>query len=226
MVKPDVSKQNIAEKARKVAHDNSQPIKQAQVVKKVIEKKQDPKVAVAKKADDQGVKEVPRKPVANQPVARQPASKEPEDEQPIVPKKSAAKQVEDEKKQPTQHYDKNKDTDNTEENPDDENKGKGKGEEDNETHVETNEVEGHKPAANKKGLGVGKVLKKQGQTEGKSYKLAKDARCAEDVKQLCSSLPKDNNFAILVCLQDAAVVSCTFSLLLHTHVIYFIHLSF
>ena len=53
-----------------------------------------------------------------------------------------------------------------------------------------------------------KVEKKQGQEDGKSFKLGKHPSCVDDAKQLCTDIPKDNNFAVLVCLQDAAAVSC------------------
>ena len=214
--KANVAKPAAAKQVNKVANNNPQPVKKVQVVEKVIEQhvKQDPKVAAkpvqiakegaAKKANEQVVKAVPKEPVAQQPAAKEPENQR---EQPVVPKKPVTKQPQDEKVQPAQHEDKSKDSDNSEENAGDENQTREVGDEDKETQNEKNEVE-EKPTEKKKGLGVGKVLKKQGQTEGKGYKLAKDARCAEDVKQLCSSLPKDNNFAILVCLQDAAVVSC------------------
>ncbi|XP_065064427.1 Golgi apparatus protein 1-like [Rhopilema esculentum] len=67
---------------------------------------------------------------------------------------------------------------------------------------ETEEKKNQKPS--KKGLGVVKVLKKQGQDNVKGFKLSKQPACVDDIKQLCSNLPKDNNFAVLVCLQDAA----------------------
>ena len=69
---------------------------------------------------------------------------------------------------------------------------------------ETEEKKNQKPS--KKGLGVVKVLKKQGQDNVKGFKLSKQPACVDDIKQLCSNLPKDNNFAVLVCLQDAAAV--------------------
>ena len=41
----------------------------------------------------------------------------------------------------------------------------------------------------------------------KSQKLGSDeSPCAEDISQLCHEVPKGNNFAILVCLQDKAKV--------------------
>ena len=52
-----------------------------------------------------------------------------------------------------------------------------------------------------------KGTKQQGKEDGKSFKLAKHPSCVDDVKQLCQALPKENNFGILVCLQDAAAVS-------------------
>ena len=220
-----------AKQVNKVADNNPQSVKKAQDVEKVIEQhvKQDPKVAeakpmqnakeaVVKKPNEQLVKAVPKEPVTQEPAAKKPEN---EREQPVVPKKPVAKQPQDEKVQPAKHEDKSKDSDNSEENAVDGNQTKEEGEDGKETHDETNEVE-EKPTEKKKGLGVGKVLKKQGQAEGKGYKLAKDPRCAEDVKQLCSSLPKDNNFAILVCLQDAAVVSCAPSL----YNLYFFYIYF
>ena len=59
----------------------------------------------------------------------------------------------------------------------------------------------------KKPFGVKKVMGRQGQDNVRGFKLAKEPACADDVKQLCSSIPKENNFAILVCLQDSAAVS-------------------
>ena len=53
---------------------------------------------------------------------------------------------------------------------------------------------------------VHRAPKKSGEKD-LSFKLSKHPSCAEEVMQLCSTLPKDNNFAVLVCLQDAAGVS-------------------
>ena len=33
--------------------------------------------------------------------------------------------------------------------------------------------------------------------------------CAEDITRLCPEIPKGNNFALLVCLQEKAKVQCT-----------------
>ena len=33
--------------------------------------------------------------------------------------------------------------------------------------------------------------------------------CAEDIARLCPEIPKGNNFALLVCLQEKAKVQCT-----------------
>ena len=38
------------------------------------------------------------------------------------------------------------------------------------------------------------------------YLLAKDVTCMQDVKNLCKTVKKENNFAVFVCLQDAAHV--------------------
>ena len=42
--------------------------------------------------------------------------------------------------------------------------------------------------------------------DGKNKKLDEDPACADDVSRLCHEVPKGNNFAILVCLQDKAKV--------------------
>ena len=62
-------------------------------------------------------------------------------------------------------------------------------------------------AETKKRLGVKKAMGRQGQDNVRGFKLSKHPSCQDDVKQLCSNLPKENNFAILVCLQDSAAVS-------------------
>ncbi|XP_057291039.1 Golgi apparatus protein 1-like isoform X2 [Hydractinia symbiolongicarpus] len=41
--------------------------------------------------------------------------------------------------------------------------------------------------------------------EEEKYILAKDENCAHDVKNLCPKVKKDNNFAIFLCLQEAAL---------------------
>ena len=35
------------------------------------------------------------------------------------------------------------------------------------------------------------------------------SKCAEDIARLCPEIPKGNNFALLVCLQEKAKVQCT-----------------
>ena len=35
------------------------------------------------------------------------------------------------------------------------------------------------------------------------------SNCAEDIARLCPEIPKGNNFALLVCLQEKAKVQCT-----------------
>ena len=42
--------------------------------------------------------------------------------------------------------------------------------------------------------------------DGKNKKLDEDPACADDVSRFCHEVPKGNNFAILVCLQDKAKV--------------------
>lgn len=43
--------------------------------------------------------------------------------------------------------------------------------------------------------------------DGKSKKLADNPACADDISQYCHEVDKENNFAILICLQDKAKVN-------------------
>ena len=79
----------------------------------------------------------------------------------------------------------------------------------NDVNEEENET---KPVAQKQSPSAQKSSGKEG--KGTAFKLSAHPSCRDDVKQLCSSVPKENNFAILICLQDSAAVSCIFYLFL------------
>ena len=86
----------------------------------------------------------------------------------------------------------------------------------NEHEKETSEGENDSnDAETKPRIGVKKAMGKQGQENVRGFKLARHPSCVDDVKQLCSALPKENNFAILVCLQDSATVSYMTSFLFY-----------
>ena len=40
------------------------------------------------------------------------------------------------------------------------------------------------------------------------------SNCAEDIARLCPEIPKGNNFALLVCLQEKAKVQCSLECIL------------
>eukprot|EP00794_Sanderia_malayensis_P018718 gene18718-20607_t len=73
--------------------------------------------------------------------------------------------------------------------------------EEDKQHLEHEEKPSNEEGKHQK-LGIGKIAKAQFGIKG--FKLAKHPSCEEDVKELCSQVSKDNNFGVLVCLQDAA----------------------
>ena len=108
-----------------------------------------------------------------------------------------------------------------EKNVDEDNKNEEEESDKNEVSKDENETE---PVAQKQIPSAQKSDGKQGQ--GNGFKLAAHSSCRDDVKQLCSSVPKENNFAILICLQDSAAVSCICSLFWYCNFQHFVFWHF